>query len=67
MRFLLDQCLPRSAVNAIEEEGHQAVHCSDCGLSRALDEGFGMRDAGFGIRDAGCGMRDSGCGMWDAR
>jgi predicted nuclease of predicted toxin-antitoxin system len=37
MRFLLDQGLPRSAVDALRGRGHLAEHVGDLGMSRASD------------------------------
>lgn len=38
MNFLLDQGLPRSAIEALAERGLQAQHVGDMGMARAGDE-----------------------------
>lgn len=38
IKILLDQGLPRSAVNRLGQSGWDAVHAYDIGLSRASDE-----------------------------
>ena len=38
MRFLLDQGLPRSLARLLGEDGHQAEHVADLGLSTVADE-----------------------------
>jgi predicted nuclease of predicted toxin-antitoxin system len=37
MKLLLDQGLPRSAVNLLCEAGHDAIHTGDSGLATAAD------------------------------
>ena len=38
MKFLLDQGLPRSAVQYLQDAGQEAEHTGDLGLARASDE-----------------------------
>jgi predicted nuclease of predicted toxin-antitoxin system len=44
MRFLLDQGLPRSALAALRDRGHDAVHVGDIGMAAASDEAI-LREA----------------------
>ena len=37
MKFLLDQCLPRSAAGLLRDVGIDAVHTGECKLSTAAD------------------------------
>jgi len=37
MRWLLDQGLPRSAANYLNDSGHEAIHVGDIGMASASD------------------------------
>jgi predicted nuclease of predicted toxin-antitoxin system len=38
MKLIIDQGLPRSAVEVLRAAGHDAVHVGDLGMSRARDD-----------------------------
>lgn len=60
MRFLIDACLPRDFVLAIESYGHVAIDARDIGMRRADDtqiaahakrEGFALLSEDWGFAD----------------